>query len=32
MKAQIEISQTNSKTVDVSLWYGNTLDLDPKLL
>lgn len=32
MKVQLEISHSESKTVEVSLWYGNTLDLDPKLL
>lgn len=32
MKATLEISHSESKQVDVGLWYGSTLDLDPKLL
>lgn len=32
MKAELEISHADSNIVDVGLWYGNTLDLDPKLL
>lgn len=32
MKADLEISKSDSKTVEVGLWYGSTLDLDPKLL
>ena len=32
MKANLEISQSDSKQVEIGLWYGSTLDLDPKLL
>jgi len=32
MKATLEISHAESKQVDVGLWYGSTLDLNPKLL
>ena len=32
LKASLEISETDDKLVSVGLWYGNTLDLDPKLL
>jgi hypothetical protein len=32
MKASLEISQSLSKQVEVGLWYGSTLDLDPKFL
>lgn len=32
MKAVLEISHASSKTVEVGLWYGSTLDLPVKLL
>jgi len=32
MKADLEISHSSSSTVEVGLWYGNTLDLDLKLI
>ena len=32
MKATLEISHAESRQVDVGLWYGSTLDLNPKLL
>lgn len=32
LKAELEISKTTDKTVEVSLWYSSTLDLDTSLL
>jgi hypothetical protein len=32
MKANLEISHAHSKTVEVSLWYGSTLDLPMGLM
>jgi len=32
MKADLEISHGDSSVVDVGLWYGSTLDLEPKFL
>jgi hypothetical protein len=32
MKAQLEVSRTESKMVEVSLWYGSSLDLPMNLI
>ena len=32
MKASIEIAHTGSSKADVSLWYGNVIDLPPGLI
>jgi hypothetical protein len=32
MKVDLEISHSDSKFVEVGLWYGSALDLDPKFL
>lgn len=32
MKANIEIAHTGSTKADVTLWYGNVIDLPPDLI
>ena len=32
MRAELEVSQTASKMVEVSLWYGSSLDLPMNLM
>jgi len=32
MKVDLEISHSDSEFVEVGLWYGSALDLDPKFL
>jgi len=32
LKAELEIAHSSASKADVSLWYGNIIDLPPKLI